>query len=144
MATSKNLIVIQCLGGSVVLCPPGSATFFAYVLLWCDMYVCYMCAKQIFIWTKLKKFNIEIGIKIYSYQVCSNVVHYFTNSFKSYFEIFMIRYHETLIYYNIKHDCTTPSKLVVYKPMVAERAADRTIAQSCSFVPLSAVRMMSQ
>ena len=31
--------------------------------------------------------------------------------------------------------CTTPSKLVVYKPMGAERAADRTIAQSCSYVP---------
>ena len=26
-------------------------------------------------------------------------------------------------------DCTTPSKLVVYKPMGAECAADRTIAQ---------------
>ena len=30
---------------------------------------------------------------------------------------------------------TTPSKLVVYKPMGAERVADRTIAQSCSYVP---------
>ena len=26
-------------------------------------------------------------------------------------------------------------KLVVYKPMGAERVADRTIAQSCSYVP---------
>ena len=31
--------------------------------------------------------------------------------------------------------CTTPSKLVVYKPVGAERATDRTIAQACSFVP---------
>ena len=31
--------------------------------------------------------------------------------------------------------CTTPSKLVVYKPMGAERAGDRSIAQSCSYVP---------
>ena len=40
--------------------------------------------------------------------------------------------------------CTTPSKLVVYKAMGAERAVNCTIAQSCSFVPFSAVRMMSQ
>ena len=38
-----------------------------------------------------------------------------------------------------KRYCTTPSKLVVYKPMGAERAADRTIAQSGSFVPFSAM-----
>ena len=33
--------------------------------------------------------------------------------------------------------CTTPSKLVVYKPMGAEREADHTIAQSYSFIPFS-------
>ena len=31
--------------------------------------------------------------------------------------------------------CIMPSKLVVYTPMGAERAADRTIALSCSYVP---------
>ena len=32
-------------------------------------------------------------------------------------------------------NCTTPSKLVVYKPMGAQRAEFHTITQSCSFVP---------
>ena len=46
----------------------------------------------------------------------------------------------------ISKSCTksTPSKLVVYKPMGAQRAADRTIAQSCSSCTILQEFMMSQ